>query len=228
MVGAIGHFGAFSFHEVKNVTALGEGGILVTNTPFGADFSKSRFLALDLSRKIPNWLYDVVALKSKSGCFATGNYSATEIQAVGLMLQMKRLKRIILRRKKAEEYLTSRFSKVGGIVTPLPDSADIKSTHHLYLLQVDPDVVGGDVQTLKDKLMKRGVVNIPHFAPLYKFSIMRQLGYDTKAIEESCPVTEEVFNRRFTHLPLYEFSREQLKYMADAVIESVREIKAGR
>jgi len=57
----------------------------------------------------------------------------------------------------------------------------------------------------------RGVVNIPHFAPLYKFSIMRQLGYDTEAIQATCPVSVEAFNRRFTHLPLYEFSSQDLQ-----------------
>jgi dTDP-4-amino-4,6-dideoxygalactose transaminase len=228
MVGAIGHFGAFSFHEVKNVTALGEGGLLVTNAPCGKDFGKSRFLGLDLSRQIPNWLYDVAAIECRGGCFAAGNHSATEIQAVGLLAQMKRLKRIIARRRQASTYLTRRLAKVPGIVTPPGDSAGVKGTHHLYLLQVDPDEAGGDVQTLKAKLTQRGVVNIPHFAPLYKFSIMRQLGYDTAAIQDTCPATEEVFNRRFTHLPLYEFGREDLKYLADAVIDAVREMRAGR
>jgi dTDP-4-amino-4,6-dideoxygalactose transaminase len=228
MIGTIGHFGAFSFHEVKNVTSLGEGGILVTNTAFGKDFGKSRFVGLDLSRQIPNWLYDVVALKGRGGYFAAGNHSATEIQAVCLRMQMKRLGAIIAKRKRASAYLTGRFSRVAGIITPPGDSPGIKSTYHLYLLQIDPEIVGADVQVLKKKLSQRGVVNIPHFAPLYKFSIMRQFGYDTDAIEQTCPVTEEVFNRRFTHLPLYELSTAQLKYMADAVIESVNEMKAGR
>ena len=228
MVGAIGHFGAFSFHEVKNITSLGEGGILVTNTPFGENFPKARFLGVDLSRHIRNWLYDVPALKCRGGCFAPGNHSVTEIQAVGLLQQMKRLKKIISKRRKAAEYLTSRFRQVDGIITPPPDSARIKSTHHLYLLQIDPGKVRGDIQTLKKKLSEKGVINIPHFAPLYKFSIMRQLGYDMKAMEKSCPVTEEVFNRRFTHLPLYDLTGEQLKYMADTVIEVVNEMQKGR
>ena len=150
MVGAIGHFGAFSFHEVKNINALGEGGILVTNTPFGRDFTKARFLGLDFSRQIKNWLYDVVALKGKGGYFAPGNHSTTEIQALGLSLQMKRLKSIIAKRKKAADYLTSRFRKVDGIITPPADTARTKGTHHLYLLQVDPAKAGGDVQTLKN------------------------------------------------------------------------------
>ena len=228
MAGAIGDFGSYSFHEVKNVTSLGEGGLLVTDTDYGRDFTKSRFLGLDLSKQIKNWLYDVVALEGADGLFAAGNHSATEIQALCLIEQMKRLKKIIGKRRKAAQYLNKKFSKVEGIIPALEDTGDIKSTHHLYLLRIDPDIVGGDVQTLKRKLDEKDVVNIPHFAPLYKFSIMRQLGYDTDAIEKTCPVTEEVFNRGFTHLPLYDFGKSDLKYMADAVIQSVKEMKEGK
>lgn len=228
MIGTIGHFGAFSFHEVKNVTAFGEGGILVTNLPCGSEFAKSRFLGLDLSRKIKNWLYDVVAIKGLRGYSVAGNYSATEIQALGLSQQIGRMGAIIAKRRAAAAYLNKRFSRVAGIITPPGDTADIKSTHHLYLLQIDPDKAGGDVQALKAKLMAKGIVNIPHFGPLYKFSVMRRMGYDTRAIEKTCPVTEEVFNRRFTHLPLYDFTRQQLAYMADAVIAAVNEMKANR
>jgi dTDP-4-amino-4,6-dideoxygalactose transaminase len=108
------------------------------------------------------------------------------------------------------------------------DDDRIQSTYHLYLLQVDPAKAGGDVQVLKKKLADRGLVQIPHFAPLYKFSVLAQLGYDTKAMEATCPVAEEAFQHRFTHLPLYNFTAEQLEYMADAVIDSVGEMKKGR
>jgi dTDP-4-amino-4,6-dideoxygalactose transaminase len=227
-IGAIGHFGAYSFHEVKNVTSLGEGGILVTHLSCGRDFSKSRFLGLDLSRKIKNWLYDVVALRGKSGWFAPGNHSVTEIQALGLLLQFARLPGIIAKRRAAAQYLNRRLSGIAGLITPPADTAQIKATHHLYLLQVDPAEAGGDIQQLKTKLTKRGVVNIPHFAPLYKFSILRRLGYDTRRMEKSCPVAEEVFNRRFTHLPLYDFAPADLEYLADAVTASVEDMKKGR
>jgi len=227
-LGTIGHFGSFSCHEVKNVTSLGEGGILVTNLPAGRRFAQMRFLNIDMGRKIPNWLYDVVAVKGKYGPFACNNSSSTEIQAVVLRSQMGRMKEIIAARRRAFRYLNGRFRKVPGILTPPGDSKDVKSTYHLYLLRVDHELLGADVQVLKRKLSDRGVTNIPHFAPLYKFSIMRQLGYDTKAIEAGCPKAEMVFNHQFTHLPLYELTAEQLRYMADAVIESVGEMRAGR
>lgn len=227
-IGTIGHFGAFSFHEVKNINSLGEGGILVTNTAFGKDFPQARFVGLDTSRQIRNWLYDVRALKSKAGYIAAGNHSSTEIQAVCLSSQIRRLKQVIAQRRRAAAYLNRRFRKTDGIIPQLMDDKNVKSTYHLYLLQIDPDIAGGDIQVLKRKLAARGVVQIPHFAPLYKFSIMRQLGYDTDAVARTCPVTEEVFTRRFTHLPLYDFAPQQLKYMADMVIESVEEMKSGR
>lgn len=227
MLGTIGHFGSFSFHEVKNINSLGEGGILVTNTAYGKDFAKCRFLGVDPSRQIPNWLYDVVAIKGKGGYFAAPNHSSTEIQAVGLLSQMKRLPRVIAERRKVAEYLNERFKKVKGIITPPLGSKTTRPTYHLYLLQIDPDLVGGNIQDLKAKLNEKGIVQIPHFAPLYKFSVMRQLGYDTAAIQRSCPQTEEVFNNRFTHLPLYKFTKSQIKLMADSVIEAVEELKAG-
>jgi dTDP-4-amino-4,6-dideoxygalactose transaminase len=225
MVGAIGDFGAFSFHEVKNVTSFGEGGILVTNLPYGKDFAKARFIGFDASRPIKNWLYDVVALKGKGRAFPGRMCPATEVQALGLRVQLRRLGRIIAARRAAAHYLTRRFERVDGILPQPLDTDEIKATYHLYLLQIDPSKVGGDIQQLKAHLADRGVTQIPHFAPLYKFRALRDLGYDTSRAAESCPVAEEAFNHRFTHLPIYGLDRDQLRYLADAVIDSVRALK---
>ncbi|MFH0939602.1 MAG: DegT/DnrJ/EryC1/StrS family aminotransferase [Planctomycetota bacterium] len=226
MIGTIGDFGSFSLHEVKNVTSMGEGGLLVTNLPCGEDFAKARFVGFDIAHPIQQWLYDVVCLKSKSGEYmVAGNHSTTEIQAVGLIAQLGRMKQVIAARRKAAEYLNARFKAVKGILTPPLDSADIKSAHHLYLLQVDPAQLNGDIQELKKRLQAKGVTQIPHFAPLYRFSYLKQLGYDTEAIAKTCPNSEEAFLHRFTHLPLYPLTKEQLVYMADAVTEAVNEMR---
>lgn len=227
--GAIGHFGGYSLHEVKNINSLGEGGVLVTNLDLGEQFARARFLGVDPSRTIPNWLYDITPLTDRYGHVQIpGNHSVTEIQAVAYLLQLARLDAIIAERRRTAEYLSERFQEEEGILTPTPDTADTYSTHHLYLLRIDPDVVGGDIQGLKTKLADRGVTQIQHFGPLYKFSIIADLGYDQDAIAASCPNTEEAFARQFTHLPLYGLSREQCEYLADAVIASVHELKAGK
>ncbi|MCD6331808.1 MAG: DegT/DnrJ/EryC1/StrS family aminotransferase, partial [Bacteroidales bacterium] len=142
--------------------------------------------------------------------------------------QFGRIDDIIGERRGNAEFLTKIFSTNPAIIPQKLDSDEIKSTYHLYLLQIDPEKAGGDVQVLKKKMTDRGLTNIPHFAPLYKFEILKQLGYDIESIEASCPVTEEVFNRRFTHLPLYGLSREQLKTMSEIVLASISEMQEGQ
>jgi dTDP-4-amino-4,6-dideoxygalactose transaminase len=226
-VGTIGHFGAYSFHEVKNINSYGEGGVLVTNTKYGQHFAKARFVGLDLAQKIPHWLYDVTTVPGMRGPFVAGNHSATELQAVGLLSQMRRVDRIIAARRRAAETLNRRFAKVPGILGTPMDHGQTKGTHHLYLLQIDPGLVGANIEDLKRKLAERGVTQIAHFAPLYKFQVMKQLGYDTAAIQASCPRCEDLFANRFTHLPIYGLSPAQIKYLGDAVIESVAELRRG-
>ena len=228
-VGAIADFTSFSFHEVKNCTSFGEGGVLTTNIQaLRKDLKRARFLGLDFSQKIKDWLYDITAIPGKERPFVAGNCSTTEIQALGLSLQIDRFDQIVAQRREAAEYMTRRLSVNPAILPQDLGNDDIQPTFHLYLLQIDPEKAGGDIQQLKKKLEETGVTNIPHFGPLYRFDILRTLGYDRDAIAATCPVCEEVFYRRFTHLPIYGLSREQLDYMADAILASVEEMQQGR
>ena len=229
-IGTIGDFAAFSFHEVKNITSFGEGGIATTTVPgFAPEMKRARFLGLDFSAPIKNWLYNITPIPGKEKPFVAGNYSTTEIQGLGLSLQVARNEEIIAERRRAAEYLNSRFAGNDAIIPQdLGDGENCKPTFHLYLLQIDPAKAGGDVQTLKKKLEEKSVTNIPHFGPLYRFKVVSDMGYDQDEIAKTCPVCEEVFYKRFTHLPLYGLSDEQLEYMADAVLEAVAEMQAGK
>jgi perosamine synthetase len=222
--GTIGDFGVFSFHEKKNVNSFGEGGVLATDLGIGEKLRQARFLGLEPARKVPNWIYDVVALEGARGPFAAGNASATEIQAVGLAVQLRRMGAILEARRRAAQYLNDRFAASPALVPELPDTDEFRSTHHLYLLQVEPRGSDGDVQRLKQGLAARGVANIPHFAPLYKFELLRRLGYEEARIARSCPVAEEAFTRRFTHLPLHGLEDGRLEELADAVLAAVAEL----
>ena len=229
-LGTIGDFGGFSLHEVKNITSFGEGGILLTNDDFyGKQLAGGRFLGLDFSRKIKDWLYDISPLTDKNGTIQVAqNHSATEIQAIGLLLQMQRLDKIIAIRRNAAEYMNSVLSEEKGILVEKSDTADTYGTHHLYLLRIDPKIVGGNIQQLAAKLAAKGLTNITHFGPMYRFKIMRDLGYNEHELAASCPRTEEMFYNSYTHLPLYPLTGEQLNYQAQAVVEAVRELKQGK
>ena len=230
-LGTIGHFGCYSFHEVKNCTSLGEGGIFVSNVPeYRAESRRARFLGVDFSSKIKNWLYNISLIKGKGDVRyqASNNASVTEVQAIGLMQQVKRYDAILAERRREATYMTERLQGVPGVLPQSLGDAEHKPTFHLYLLQIDPAVAGGDVQTLKAKLEEKGVTNIPHFGPIYRFASAKGLGGDEFAAAADCPSTEDVFDRRYTHLPIYGLTDEQLAYMADAIIESVEEMRAGR
>jgi dTDP-4-amino-4,6-dideoxygalactose transaminase len=223
-VGTIGHFGAFSFHEKKNVNSFGEGGVLVTELPLGERLRQARFLGLDSSRKAAGWIYDVVALEGERGPFVANNSSSTEIQAVGLSLQIARMPGILAERRRGAEYLNGRFASTPALIPELPDSEEFRSTHHLYLLQVEPRDPRRDIQKLKGGLAARGVANIPHFAPLYKFDLLRRLGYDQRRCARGCPAAEEAFLHRFTHLPLHGLGGDGLAALADAVLAAASEL----
>lgn len=228
-IGTIGDFAAFSMHEVKNITSFGEGGIVTTTIPgFGPDMKRARFLGLDFTCPIKDWLYNITPIAGKEKPFVAGNYSTTEIQGLGLSLQVARNEAIIAERRGAAAYLTERFKENDAIIPQDIGNDEIKPTFHLYLLQIDPAKAGGDIQVLKKKLEDKGVTQIAHFGPLYRFKVVQDMGYDSDEIAKTCPVCEEVFYKRFTHLPLYGLSEEQLKYMADAVLESVAEMQAGK
>lgn len=116
-LGTIGDFGSFSFHEVKNITSFGEGGILCSNvTEFLPEMRRARFLGTDFSKHIPNWLYDVTAIRGKNGPFVATNFSTTEIQGLGLQLQIARIDQIIEARRRASEYLTKRLSACDALI----------------------------------------------------------------------------------------------------------------
>ena len=232
-LGTIGHFGCFSMHEVKNCTSLGEGGVLVTNVPaYRGEARRARFLGVDFTSKIKNWLYDISLIKGKGDVRyqASNNASVTEIQAVALLQQLKRypkiLRDVLRERTREATYMTKRLSGVPGIKPQLLGDTDHVPTFHLYQLQIDPKVAGGDVQTLKAKLEQKGVTNIPHFGPIYRFAAAIGKGFDEKAIAKTSPMTEYIFDKCYTHLPIYGLTKEQLTYMADAILESVAEMKA--
>ncbi len=228
-LGTIGHFGAFSFHEVKNMTSFGEGGILTTTIEEArSGLKRARFLGADFSKKIKNWLYDVCAIPGKDGSsFVTTNFSTTEIQGLGMQLQLSRYDAILKARAEAAAYLTGRLSGCDAILPQDLGNADIKPTFHLYSVILDPAKAGGDVQLFKKKLAQKGVTEIAHFGPLYRFEVLKDRGYNEEEIAATCPVTEEIFDRRFTHFPIYGLTKEQLSYMADAILESIDEMQKG-
>jgi perosamine synthetase len=219
-LGTIGDFGAYSFHEVKNITSLGEGGLLVSNDDLGEQFAMARFCGFDTAIPAPEtWLYNISPIRSKSGCFPASNYSVTEIQAVALLRLMKQNDAITAARRAVAQRLHDALRDLDGVIPAPMGGDDIQPTFHLFLLRVDPNVIQGGIQALKQGLVEAGITQIPHFCPLYHYDIFNQFGYDQKAAAQSCPNAEQAFFHEYTHLPLYGLPQDAVENMAGAVTD---------
>ncbi|MBN1464905.1 DegT/DnrJ/EryC1/StrS family aminotransferase [candidate division KSB1 bacterium] len=108
-VGTFGDFGCFSFHSQKNITTLGEGGMIVTNN----DEYAEKILGL---RKIGQrpfasqqkyWLPAMSNIIEAVPGVVPNNFALGEIQALAGNLILRRLDRQILMRYKMYEKITN-------------------------------------------------------------------------------------------------------------------------
>ncbi len=126
-------------------------------------------------------------IRGKTDRSSRRNFSTTEIQGLGLQLQVARIEQIIEARRRAADYLTKRLSGCDALIPQDLGNDEIKPTFHLYRLLIIPEKAGGDVQVFKKKLDAKGVTEIPHFGPLYRFEVLRDMGYDEDAIAATLP-----------------------------------------
>lgn len=131
-LGGIGHFGCFSFHETKNVTAGGEGGLLVVND--------ERFIrrAEIIWEKGTNRAEFFRGMVNKYGWVDTGSsFLPSEINSAFLWAQLESLEEIQSRRKaiwkKYHEGLKDLVSKGCFMMPDMPEYAT-NNAHMFYLV----------------------------------------------------------------------------------------------
>ena len=176
------------------------------------------------------WLYDVTAVEGMRGLFVAGNHSVTEIQAVGLQKArwpvtigslpaagaLGRNPQSPLRPGAAACWVrpwTTGSTKRHPSPVPVTDRSGPDRRQHPR-----PERQAFPARRDANRPL-RSALSVPDH---------KQLGYDTASIRASCPRAEDVFANRFTHLPLYGLTAAQIRYLGDAVIESVAELRAGR
>ncbi|WP_227699149.1 DegT/DnrJ/EryC1/StrS family aminotransferase [Spirosoma radiotolerans] len=179
-LGSIGDAGSFSFQSSKNLTS-GEGGIVITND----DALYETMNSLRNVGRLPSgqW-YD----HFNPGC----NYRITQLQAVLLSEQLKRLDEQTIIRNENGLYLDSLLADVDGI-TPLSRGAvAVRHCYHLYIVKYDKTKFG---QLPKNEfiamLLAEGVpcsAGYPH--PLYKQPVFQQKNFMCYAIPESVDYTQ--------------------------------------
>jgi len=181
-VGTIGDFGCFSFYPTKNLGALGDGGMIVTNDDGLAERAR-------LVREY-GW-------KPRNHALVRGiNSRLDELQAAILRVKLPHLDEWNARRRDiAETY----HRRLGGLATSnaaltLPSEAtDRHHVYHLYVVQTDRR------DEIRTALAGRGVgtgihyPNPTHLQPAFE---------DFWEVKPSLPVTETLA-RRVLSLPMF-------------------------
>jgi len=220
--GSFGDFGSFSFHSLKNMTTLGEGGMLTANNDrYAEEVPILRCMGLkSYENQADYWLpyhYDVVDIRGQIG----NNFRMNEVQAAVGRVQLRKLDWLNQKRIEIGRYLSAGMAGIEGITVTYEDP-NCKHVYHLYSLLFDEKVVGASKDDFIRTLYREGGVQpIMHYLPSYLLTIYRERGYKPGL----CPVAEKVFSQ-LLNLPMHpRLTRQECDIMIDAVKNAVRKLK---
>ncbi|MCF8229066.1 MAG: DegT/DnrJ/EryC1/StrS family aminotransferase [Bacteroidales bacterium] len=197
--GTIGHVGTTSFFPSKNLGAYGDGGAIFTNDD-------------ELAKKIRSVVNHGMTVRYYHDDIGV-NSRLDSIQAAILDVKLKHLDEYAEARNKAADYYNKAFADSPKLQTPVTADNTTHVYHQYTLVTKDMDRDG-----LLEHLQSR---NIP-CAIYYPVPMHLQKAYhDARYGEGDFPVTEDL-SKRVISLPMHtELDEEQLKFIADAVLEFV-------
>ena len=205
-IGAAGMASCYSFQSNKNMTCLGEGGMITTADPEFAERARQK--------KTFGYIYGGPKLKITSIGF---NYRMTKPQlAVGLS-QIKKIDRVISERLRRFRRMQELLADVPEIILP----AGIQEGHgcHLYIIRIDTD----RVSLSRDELQKRLKENFKvgsgiHYPILWSWEAFQSIPHDASLCERAFKASRQVLS-----LPIFPNTRfEDLDYIAWSIREIIR------
>ena len=231
--GSIGDVGCFSFHSLKNMVTLGEGGMITTNndalidkiqrmrvmsiTHWAPDQTVWEFGGHKLEKKdvkdywIPSH-FDVIDDNGKWG----NNYRMNEAQAAVGRAQLMKLDMLVEKRRFNGHYLNEGLKGIEG-VTPTYEAPYGIHAYHLYTLCVEPEILGASRDDfLRVLYQEEGIQGILHYQPTYHFTGLKKL---YKYPDKLCRNAENFFYARELNLPM---NPRLTKNDLDMIIEGVR------
>lgn len=224
--GSLGDAAAFSFHSSKNMTTLGEGGMLTTrHSEWAAKVPLLRSMGvnyeLDEPRPEPRdyWLPLPYEVDDPDG-YIPDNYRMSEAQSAVGRVQLRKVSRLNARRRAIAHRYTAALQDLPGIVPPY-ESPEGFHVYYLYSLLVNDT----QVRFARDDLMRVlfrdfGVQTITGYPPAYWFKMYRKRGYE----HGLCPVAERIYAQMIM-LPLYaRMSDEEVEYVVESVTKAVRKL----
>lgn len=171
VLGTIGHLGAFSFHETKNYTSGGEGGLLIIND------EKFKDRAEIIREKGTNRKQFFQGIVDKYSWVDIGSsYLPSELQAAYLWGQIEKVNEVYQNRMNAWSYYYEQFKELEAqrkIQLPsIPETCEHNA--HIFYIKVQNIETRSSLITL---LNENDIKAIFHYIPLHSSVAGRKLGY---------------------------------------------------
>lgn len=191
-LGTIGHLGAFSFHETKNYTSGGEGGLLIIN-------DESFIARAEIIReKGTNRSQFFRGMVDKYSWVDIGSsYLPSDLQAAYLWGQIERCTEINQNRLEAWQYYYESLQSLeqqNKIQLPIIPKFCTHNAHMFYIKVENLAVRSSILQYLKDN----NIIAVFHYVPLHNSIAGKNLGYFSG--EDSFTTKE---SERLIRLPLW-------------------------
>lgn len=218
--GSLSQMGVFSFHQQKNMSTLGEGGMVTTdNREFYEKVLSYRSLCCRIYGPSDKYLsmdeekYPMGKQYWKLSFDDIGyNYRMTDAQAAVGIEQLKKLdghnaKRIILANR-----LTEKLQGIKGLTLPYIDPKG-KHVFHIYMIQLEKDFPLNKEDFMWELYTNKGIKAWSHYMPIHLTHPYRAQGHH----EGECPVAEAAF-KKYVTLPIHpRLTNKAIDYMADCI-----------
>ena len=223
--GSFGDISIFSFHAQKNMTTLGEGGMIMSKIPEFCDkipgLRHNGHRAFDIFEN-EYWKPAMVNVDFDIENIWPHNFSIGEIQcALGVNL-LKRIDEINKRRQKKAQYIIDALTKleeIGFQKTPEYSTNVFSNLSALYLSKSSEVNRDDLIRLLSEEFRVQPVVQNN---PLYRYPLLQKAGFE----EANCPNTDFFFDNMLS-LPFYEwYTYDQLDYLVSSVIKAIKSLRS--
>lgn len=228
VAGSFGDFGCFSFHSLKNISTLGQGGMITLHKKEWADvirrirgtepdalfydanvdFGQYTSPDDDIERHAKNAYYQNCSIVKYSGTNATLNEPSCAVGSV----QLEKLPDFTNRRREIAARLTKGLSEIKQIRVQETTDLDYH-VYHLYtfFLRENSHI---DREEFVRRLKAEGIEIILRYFPLHLLPEWRCQGGSLG----QCPTAERIWFREIVNLPIYpSLTDTQVDYMIDTI-----------
>ena len=220
--GSFGDFGVFSFHSHKNITTLGEGGMLVCK-----DERYAKIIPMLRHNGHCNWNFKRedywipamgnVDLPELNGEYLMpNNYCLGEVEAALGSKLLDRIDKINEEKRKRAIRFIDEIYKVSDIL----EFNRIEDKRHNYHLLVAYAKKNRD-EIMRKLAYDKGIQVIVQYYPLYRYDLYKKLGFGEANVSNTDKFYDNMISFPFHHM----MSEEEFEYMLNSTKEVLKSIK---